>query len=69
MQLPGGGGYSDPLERAPDAVAADVARGLVSPERAREDYGVVGGFVNGTWLADAAATENERRERRNATGL
>ena len=35
----GGGGYGDPKERAPDAVARDVAEGLVSPEAAQKDYG------------------------------
>ncbi len=69
MRLPGGGGYGDPLERSADDVATDVARGLVSPARAREDYGVVGDFVDGSWLVDATATETERRERRNATGV
>jgi len=38
---PGGGGYGDPLERDPVLVAQDVRLGLVSHERAREDYGVV----------------------------
>jgi N-methylhydantoinase B len=37
----GGGGLADPLERDPDAVAADVAEGLVSFSAARVDYGVV----------------------------
>jgi N-methylhydantoinase B len=37
----GGGGYGDPLERDPEAVASDVANDYVSIERAREDYGVV----------------------------
>jgi N-methylhydantoinase B len=37
----GGGGWGDPLERDPEAVAQDVAAGLVSPERARTVYGVV----------------------------
>jgi N-methylhydantoinase B len=37
----GGGGYGDPLDRDPEAVAADVLDGFVSLERAREDYGVV----------------------------
>lgn len=39
--LPGGGGYDDPLARPPAAVLADVQAGLVSPDRAAEDYGVV----------------------------
>jgi len=35
----GGGGYGDPRERRPDAVARDVAEGLVSPAAAAEQYG------------------------------
>ena len=48
----GGGGYGDPLQRDPTAVAADVAAELVSAARAHDVYGVVlrGGDV------DAAAT-------------
>ena len=34
LQLGGGGGYGPPLERDPDAVAADVASGRVSRRRA-----------------------------------
>ncbi len=37
----GGGGYGDPLERAPEAVAEDVVNGLVSQAAARKQYGVV----------------------------
>jgi N-methylhydantoinase B len=36
----GGGGYGDPLERDPAAVAKDVAEGTVSREAARDLYGV-----------------------------
>jgi N-methylhydantoinase B len=55
----GGGGYGDPLLRDPERVRADVDYGLVSPERARDGYGVVltaGGAV------DAAATVRLRAE-------
>jgi len=41
MDAAGGGGYGDPLERDPERVAADLADGYVSPEKAREDYGLV----------------------------
>ncbi len=41
MDAAGGGGYGDPLERDPELVAADVANGYVSIEKAREDYGVI----------------------------
>ena len=37
----GGGGFGDPLDRDPAAVALDVAEGLVTPEGADRDYGVV----------------------------
>lgn len=40
IELPGGGGLGDPRLRAPEAVRADVAAGLVSPESAERDYGV-----------------------------
>ncbi|HET7296919.1 MAG TPA: hydantoinase B/oxoprolinase family protein, partial [Gemmatimonadales bacterium] len=41
VQTPGGGGTRSPLERAPERVAADVALGKISVERARTVYGVV----------------------------
>ncbi len=41
MDAAGGGGFGDPLERDPEMVAADVADGYVSIERAEADYGVV----------------------------
>ena len=41
LQSAGGGGYGDPLERDPAAVARDVADGVVSAESARAIYGVV----------------------------
>lgn len=69
LQLPGGGGYGNPLDRSPAAVADDVMRGLVSPQRALEDYGVVGRSVDGRWAVDETVTENERRERRNAASV
>lgn len=54
MKSSGGGGYGDPLDRAPQEVAADVALGFVSRERARDGYGVVLA-MNGS--ADLGATE------------
>jgi len=41
VQTPGGGGAASPLERDPARVAADVAQGKISAERARTVYGVV----------------------------
>jgi N-methylhydantoinase B len=37
----GGGGWGDPLERAPEAVRRDVIEEFVSKEAARDEYGVV----------------------------
>ncbi len=39
-ETPGGGGWGNPKRRDPEAVRWDVLEGLVSPERAREVYGV-----------------------------
>ncbi len=63
-ELAGGGGWGDPLERDPAAVLRDVRDELVSPERARADYGVVVDVE--AWRVDAAATERLRREIRAA---
>jgi len=43
MSTGGGGGYGDPRERPVELVQRDVIRGFVSPESARDDYGVVFG--------------------------
>lgn len=59
FQLAGGGGYGDPFERDPAAVEADVRRGLVSPEAAARDYGVV--------VGDPDATARLRSETRSST--
>ena len=59
MRFPGGGGFGDPRQRAPEAVLADVRRGLVSPGRAREDYGVA--LRQGGLEIDAAQTARLRR--------
>lgn len=62
---PVGGGYGDPLERDPAKVLDDVLDGIIRPEHAREDYGVVlkptdDGY---DWGLDHAATESLRAER------
>jgi N-methylhydantoinase B len=54
----GGGGYGDPLARPPLEVAEDVARGVISPAAATEQYGVVLG-KDGS--ADSEATDAVRR--------
>jgi N-methylhydantoinase B len=40
-ELPGGGGWGDPLDRDLAAVAKDLRDGLVTVEGAARDYGVV----------------------------
>lgn len=52
----GGGGFGDPLERDPAAVADDVLAGLVSAGVARERYGVVLHEGDGPPVVDPAAT-------------
>jgi N-methylhydantoinase B len=54
----GGGGYGNPLERDPLAVAADVVNGYVSIGKARDDYGVVIDPV--TMRVDEAETDKVR---------
>ena len=41
MLTPSGGGFGDPLERDPALVLADVRDGLITPEQAHGEYGVV----------------------------
>jgi N-methylhydantoinase B len=41
VEVGGGGGFWDSLERDPERVLADVRSGYVSLESARRDYGVV----------------------------
>ena len=40
LQLPGGGGFWDPLTRDPELVLTDVLDQFVSVEEARREYGV-----------------------------
>jgi N-methylhydantoinase B len=57
VEMPGGGGYGDPLSRDPALVADDVLNDLVTVEQARADYGVV---VGADGVIDEAATESLR---------
>ncbi|MGW3469305.1 hydantoinase B/oxoprolinase family protein [Saccharopolyspora sp. NPDC000995] len=54
--IAGGGGYGDPLLRAPQLVAADVRDGYVTGETAQRTYGVI--VTDGT--VDEAATRRAR---------
>ena len=58
---PGGGGWGDPLERNPQAVAEDVGLGLVSSRAAETDYGVI---LAEDGQPDAKATEALRQKLR-----
>lgn len=62
-RMASGGGYGDPLERAPDDVLADVVLERVTPEAALRQYGVVIQLVDGNPVVDVAATACARRER------
>ena len=65
IRSPGGGGRGSPLDREPDRVALDVARGYVTPASAESDYGVV--INNGE--IDTDATDARRAAMRvNTTG-
>ncbi len=56
----GGGGYGDPLERDPEAVAADVRDELLTREAAIADYGVI---LAPDGAVDIEATAAERAGR------
>jgi N-methylhydantoinase B len=57
MRLANGGGFGDPLDRDPDAVASDVAAGRFEADDARRIYGVV---LEESGAADLVGTSNER---------
>jgi len=57
-EMPGSGGYGDPLERTPEAVAEDVRQEKMSVEHARGEYGVV---MTGTNV-DVAGTAGLREQ-------
>jgi N-methylhydantoinase B len=62
MESSGGGGYGDPLARDPDAIAADLHEGAVTPATAAARYGVA---IDGEAI-DAAATAAGRAAARQA---
>ncbi|MCC7271396.1 MAG: hydantoinase B/oxoprolinase family protein [Alphaproteobacteria bacterium] len=64
--LAGAGGWGDPLERDPAKVLKDVRNELLSPAKARADYGVV--VDTATWTVDAGASERLRGEIRRRRG-
>ncbi|MBS9716448.1 hydantoinase B/oxoprolinase family protein [Pseudohalocynthiibacter aestuariivivens] len=46
LAFPGGAGYGNAKERAPALVRRDIARGYISPEAARNDYGLSDDEIN-----------------------
>jgi N-methylhydantoinase B len=54
----GGGGYGNPHRRQIEAVVADVRDGIVSVDKARNDYGVV--LNSKTFEVDVEATKSAR---------
>ena len=58
---PSSGGYGDPLDREPQAVAEDVADAFLDAGLALEQYGVV---LGADGRVDEAATVEERARRR-----
>jgi N-methylhydantoinase B len=57
IQSGGGGGFGEPQERPVEEVLADVAQGYISPESARDDYGVI---LTEAGDLDEAATKERR---------
>jgi N-methylhydantoinase B len=62
VNMNAGGGYGDPLDRDPELVLGDVLDGYVTPQGARDDYGVV--IDPDSFRVDYQATEKLRQERR-----
>jgi N-methylhydantoinase B len=62
IRTTGGGGWGDPLRRAPEAVLRDVRWGKVSQASARADYGVALTGAGDELAVDAAATTALRAE-------
>ena len=63
LEMPGGGGFGQPFERAPEQVLADVQAGYVSAHAAKEQYGVV--IDTGRWTIDSEATAAIRQSAAN----
>ncbi|BCJ64048.1 hypothetical protein Prubr_10690 [Polymorphospora rubra] len=63
MESAGGGGWGDPLERAPEDVAGDVAQEYLSADDARQRYGVE---LDPAGQVDPAATAATRQRLREA---
>jgi N-methylhydantoinase B len=69
INLPGGGGYGDPLSRDPERVRWDVIEGYITPEEAEKKYAVVVRYdgkpdelvkLPQQWIIDCEATAKLR---------
>jgi acetone carboxylase alpha subunit len=61
--LRGGPGFGDPLDREPQAIAADLNQGFLLPEYAQKVYGaVIAQDTKGRWTVDADKTADRRKE-------
>lgn len=58
----GGGGYGPPDQRSAEKVADEVKDGIISPEKAREYYGVA--MNSGDYSVDRQATQALRKQMR-----
>jgi N-methylhydantoinase B len=59
-EMPGSGGYGNPIKRDPEAVRRDVIQGKVTIEHAKQAYGVV---LDGSNNVDMTKTMAERADR------
>jgi N-methylhydantoinase B len=62
----GGGGFGDPLERAPEQIMRDVVDGFVSADKALAEYGVVIVGADGDQTIDWESTRDVRSHRKSA---
>ena len=72
VNLPGGGGYGDPFQRAPEKVLWDVIEGYVTAAAAEKQYGVAVTYSGAAdalvklpeeWQVDVARTAALRRDK------
>jgi N-methylhydantoinase B len=70
VNLPGGGGYGEPLQRDIQRVLWDVIEGYITPEEAEKNYGVAVRYVGkpeelvklpDQWVIDESRTAELRR--------
>jgi N-methylhydantoinase B len=73
VDLPGGGGYGDPFKRDIEKVRWDVIEGYVTPDEAKEKYGVAVSYTGKAddlvklpknWVVDQVRTDELRSKQR-----